>query len=314
MKISIIVPIYNVEEYLQRCVDSLICQTYRDIEIILVNDGSTDNSLEICKSNAKKDSRIIILDKTNGGLSDARNSGLKISTGDFILFVDSDDYIEHDSCEKLISGMKDDVDFVAGAYKEIAGNKYDIKRHTNLLNNTVYTSRDFVIQSIKNNEWYAPAWLNLYRKSFLLKNNLYFKYGIIFEDKQIMPRLFLCAKKIVYIDYPFYNYIIRKNSIMTSDENMSKKRQMAISIYNEWLECFDNIEDIEYKKYLYGILIRFYLQSCASLKNAVWNLKNHDLKFAVKYALNLKEKMKVLFFYICPSMYITLYNNIKIHR
>lgn len=93
MKISIIVPIYNVEKYLERCILSIIKQTYQNIEIILVNDGSTDSSIEICKKYSKIDSRILLIDKENGGLSDARNVGLQVAKGDYVLFVDSDDYM-----------------------------------------------------------------------------------------------------------------------------------------------------------------------------------------------------------------------------
>jgi glycosyltransferase involved in cell wall biosynthesis len=101
IKFSFIVPVYNTEKYLRKCIDSLIGQTYNNTEIILINDGSTDNSLQICNEYAVKDTRFIIIDKENGGLADTRNVGIKAATGDYISFVDSDDYIELNTCEKI---------------------------------------------------------------------------------------------------------------------------------------------------------------------------------------------------------------------
>ena len=111
-KISVIVPVYKVEKYLKRCVESIVQQTYQNIEIILVDDGSPDRCPEMCDEYARRDARIKVIHKSNGGLSDARNVGLRIATGEFILYVDSDDYIELDACERLLKGMKKGVDLV----------------------------------------------------------------------------------------------------------------------------------------------------------------------------------------------------------
>ena len=108
-KISVIVPVYNVEKYLRRCVDSILNQTYRNLEIILVNDGSTDSSLQICNEYVQKDARIVVINKPNGGLSSARNAGLDAATGDYIGFVDSDDYIAPEMYERLLAAITDDM-------------------------------------------------------------------------------------------------------------------------------------------------------------------------------------------------------------
>lgn len=215
-KISIIVPIYGVEQYLKRCVNSLISQTYKNIEIILVDDGSPDQCPIICDHYAKIDDRVIIVHKKNGGLSDARNAGLRIATGEYIMYVDSDDYIEEDSCEKLIKNIRDGVDVVVGACKKINTSNVTLQQHTNLEQGKIYNAREYVLLSIEKNEWYAPACFNLYRRTFLIDNNLYYKVGYYFEDIEMLPRLFLANPKVSYVNYPFYNYIIRENSIMTS--------------------------------------------------------------------------------------------------
>lgn len=125
--ISIIVPVYKVENYLSKCLDSMICQTYKNIEIILVDDGSPDNSGKICDDYAKKDSRIKVIHKENGGLSDARNAGLKIATGKYIGFVDSDDYISVEMYEKLYNqAKKEDADIACCNY-------YRVKMEKNLI-------------------------------------------------------------------------------------------------------------------------------------------------------------------------------------
>ena len=117
--ISIIVPIYKVENYLIRCIESIVCQTYENIEIILVDDGSPDKCPMICDEWAKKDERIKVIHKKNGGLSDARNAGIVIAQGEFLLFVDSDDYIEKDLCESCMNVMDEDIDIVAFNYRRV---------------------------------------------------------------------------------------------------------------------------------------------------------------------------------------------------
>ena len=120
-KVSIVVPIYNVEKYLEQCIDSIINQTLKEIEIILVDDGSPDNCPQICDDYVKKDSRIKVVHKTNGGLSSARNAGIEIATGDYIGFVDSDDYIELDMYEKMYNiAIENNVDFVMSDYYSVS--------------------------------------------------------------------------------------------------------------------------------------------------------------------------------------------------
>ena len=301
--ISIIVPVYNVEKELDRCVQSLIHQTYERIEIILVDDGSPDSCPKLCDEYAKQDCRIKVIHKQNGGLSEARNVGLNMAKGTYVLYVDSDDYIQLDACENLVKGFIDDVDFVVGACKEIYKDNISYQKHTNIKPETVYNAKEFVIKSIKNFEWYAPAWLNLYKREFLLKNNLFYKVGYLYEDIEMLPRLFLAASKVSYIDYPFYNYVIRENSIMTS-MNTPQKVKMTLDIYNEWMMTIHDLVDSEYQRWLYGILIKLYMKDARTKKINGWKIKGMDFGFAMKYALNLREKMKVLYFSITPNLYI----------
>lgn len=305
--ISIIVPVYNVEKELGRCLESIINQTYKNIEIILVDDGSIDRSPEICDEYAVKDKRITVIHKKNGGLSDARNDGLRISHGSYIMFVDSDDYIENDACEKLLSGITPDIDIVVGACKRIDGDKTIILRHSNIEEKKVYTAKEFTMLSIKNSEWYAPVCFNMYRRDFLFENDIFFESGICFEDTNIQIKMFGSANKIQYVDYAFYNYIIRPGTL-SSLENSDKKRKMIIYIYNGWMSDIDNIKDYNYQRYLYGALIQNYLWACRAYKIKEWKLSGVDYKFSMQYALNIKEKFKILLFNYVPELFV----NIKI--
>ena len=302
IRISIIVPVYKVEKELDRCVKSLIKQTYKQIEIILVDDGSPDRCPQMCDKYSKSDQRIKVIHKENGGLSDARNTGLLAATGKYVLYVDSDDYIELDACERFIKCVEDDVDVVVGSYREVNNGKCTVFCHSGIVANEIYSSKEYVINSIKHNEWYAPAWLNLYNRSFLIKNDLFYKKGLLFEDHEMLPRLFLAAKRVKYMDYPFYIYVIRNNSIMTSRVT-DKQRQMSIEIYTSWLECFKTIEDNEYQRYLYGALVKYYLANCRSKKITRWEITNLNFRFAFKYALNTRERVKVVLFNFLPKLY-----------
>ena len=203
IQFSIIIPIYNVEKYLEKCIESIINQTYHNIEIILVDDGSTDNCSKLCDKYKKKDCRIKVLHKQNGGLSDARNEGLEIATGNYILFVDSDDYLEKDACEKFSAYTDRNADILIGDGIVIDG-RCDIGH---ISETGVFNAHDFLKKSLIANRFPKVVWLNAYRRGFLNDNNLRFKKGILHEDENFTPKVFLCAKTIIYTGINFYNYV-----------------------------------------------------------------------------------------------------------
>lgn len=301
--ISVIVPIYNVEKYLDRCIQSIVNQTYKNLEIILVDDGSSDGSPLMCDEWKKKDIRISVIHKTNGGLSDARNKGLEVATGEYILFVDSDDFLELDACEKLMDSTKNNkVDFVVGVIREINNDQISFQKRSNIKSNVVYNNEEFIIDSINANEWYAPAVLNLYRSEFLKKNNLKFKVNLLHEDMEFLPKIYLAADKILYLDYAFYNYEIRENSITTTN-NYLKKTEDFLYIFSSWKKQFDGVRNCRLQKKLYGVLIKHYLHSCRELKIERWKVSGVNAFFSFRYALNIKEKIKVVVFTIAPKIY-----------
>lgn len=304
--VSIIVPVYRVEREIERCIKSLINQTYQNIQILLIDDGSPDKCPEICDDFALHYENIKCYHKKNGGLSDARNMGLINAEGKYILFVDSDDYLELDACEKLIDVIENsDVDFVVGALREIRGDKMSYQRHSNVLEKREYKIKEFIIKSIIANEWYAPAVLNLYKRDFLIDNNLFFVKDRIYEDIEMLPRVYLAAKKVAYLDYAFYNYILRDNSIMTSSKD-ERKIKSSIENYSSWKEQFDLVEDKELRSVLYGALLKYYLKSSRAMKIYKWEIKDVDFRFAIKYGLNIKEKIKIFCFSVFPKIYIKM--------
>lgn len=305
-KISIIVPVYKVENELDRCVQSLMKQTYKNIEIILVDDGSPDCCPELCDQYALEDNRICVVHKKNGGLSDARNAGLKRATGRYVLYVDSDDYIDADACERFMSATDaQDVDIVVGNAVMEKLNGCEMMIHTATPTGTIYGAKEFITRAISSYQWYAPAWLNMYRREYLLDNNLFFKKGIYFEDVQMLPRVFLPAKKIACMEGTFYHYIIRDNSIMTSKKDI-KKQSDSIQNLREWKEQFDHVQDAELRKILYGMLVKCYLHECRVYGIIKWKIDGVDFKFVVNNSLNFKEKIKGLLFALLPKCYVRI--------
>lgn len=303
--ISVVVPVYNVEHELSRCVDSILVQSYANIEVILVDDGSTDGCPSLCDAYEKKDSRVRVIHKSNGGLSSARNAGLNCATGEWVLYVDSDDYILNDSCERLLAvGTKYDCDIVsADAVREFNGGQ-EYMVHGSLADGECYSSRDFIIKAVKPCEWYAPAWLNLYNRSFLIENNLFFVEGLLHEDLEMQPRVFLAAKTVAYCAYPFYRYVDRASSIM----NASKvdERVTAVKwIYSNWKSKFEAIEDKELASALNGHLAKCYLHSCCEL-GFVLDVLGVDRFFLIRNSLNVKEFIKAVIFAVMPFAYLKL--------
>ncbi|MBR1404381.1 MAG: glycosyltransferase [Treponema sp.] len=308
--VSVIVPVYKVEQYLHKCVDSVLNQTYTNLEIILVDDGSPDNCPAICDEYAAKDSRVRMIHKENGGLSDARNAGIKIANGEWILYVDSDDYIEPDSVERLLSCVKEAaIDVVVGVAKEIKlDGRICFQRHTNLKDGEILPSPEYICKSIKNNEWYAPAWLNLYKTSFIRTNELYFVKGLLYEDLEMLPRTFLAAHNVLYIDYPFYNYISRPHSIMNSKKN-EKNLQSVKFIMDNWKKNFDSVEDSSLRKMLYHWMLRNWLILSGKFQIVErYYPSGTNAVFMLLHCQNLQLFIKTMVLIASPRLYSFVYS------
>ena len=250
--ISVIVPIYNVEDYLDRCVESIVKQTYKHLEIILVDDGSPDNCPQICDGWAEKDSRIKVIHKENGGLSDARNAGLKITTGEIVSFIDSDDWIEMDMFEKMLNRMiEDDCDIVSCGVKWVEEDGSVIRDVTS--NDGVLDTQSAMKELLNDGKLKQHVWNKIYK--FDLIQDVPFEKGKYHEDVFWSYLIVGRAKRISVITDSFYNYVQRSNSIM--GEGFSAKRLDALDA--NYLRC-------EYMKKhfpeLYDHALYVYIGSC----------------------------------------------------
>lgn len=210
--ISVIIPVYNVEKYLEACLESVTNQTYRNIEIILVNDGSTDSSSSICKNYLEKDARIKLVEKTNGGLSDARNAGMEIATGSYFTFIDSDDIVHTDLIMHLWQILADgDNDIsICDPFHCFPDKPVEFKASSKT---ATFSSEQAIVEMLYQNSFLVSAWGKLFKKAVF--QDIIFPKGRLFEDIAIMYRVFDHARNIVYSDAKLYGYMHRENSITT---------------------------------------------------------------------------------------------------
>ena len=254
MKYSIIIPVYNVEEYLDRCLKSILNQTYFNYEVIIVNDGSPDNSDNIIKSYEKEDKRFKGYKKVNGGLSDARNYGLKYATGDYLIFIDADDYIENNYLEKVNDVLEKNKDIDVLKFKiKLVDEGENLIRMENGLNKEGVTSFEELVKL----EFLEPAWSYVYKLSFWKENNFTYLKGMIHEDFGLTPEILMKANKIYYLNSYLYNYVQRNGSIMSSNnkEKLHKKAYDMLYQYDRLIKINYNKDTKVYKSFLANALI-----------------------------------------------------------
>lgn len=238
MKFSVVVPVYNVEKYLDQCLESLKAQDFSDFEVIFVNDGSTDHSREILEVWGTKFPQMKVIDRENGGLSAARNTGLKAAHGDFVVFVDSDDWVEPNMLNRLIVETEgaDMICFACRRTDNEAGDSLVSEQS----DGWSYYNRHALEARIVP---FVCVWQRCYNRSFLLENGLLFREGILHEDNEFTPRACLKAKSIKVIPDMLYNYRVRPGSIMTT--RGMKSKESLVLIGNELSELFANEKDID---------------------------------------------------------------------
>lgn len=237
MKVSVIVPVYNVENYLEKCLDSLVKQTLKDIEIIVVNDGSPDDSQKIIDKYVEKYDNVVGYKKKNGGLSDARNYGLKYANGDYISFVDSDDYIDSTMLEKMyLKAKKEKLDIVVCDNIEVYDDKFILKKSN--FNYSKDVIKNYIIST-------PMACCRLYRKSIF--DVVKFETGIYYEDLNLNPSLVKNTNKIGFLNEGLYYYVQRNNSIMNQTKFNDKLLDIFKVLANNKKLLFDKYpEEVEY--------------------------------------------------------------------
>lgn len=274
MRLSIIIPVYNVEAYIEECLESVYNQDIEDFEVLCIDDKGNDNSIQIIKEFIKKNNinnlRIIHQTK-NKGLSEARNTGINHATGKYICFLDSDDKLEKGGLEKLlIKAETNDLDIVEGKVIEVFETDCNISLGTDVSNrqdSEIMDGDQYFKNSIQSNQYLPIAVSKIFRKE-LLKNGIYFMPRIKFEDEEFSPRAIISAKRVQYIDEPFYIYRRRENSITTNMFND-----------NSWYESYMKvIESLE--RFASGIKNK---KSYKYLKNRIGQIALSILKNPIAY-------------------------------
>lgn len=310
--ISIIVPVYKVEPYLQRCIESIRNQTYKKIEIILVDDGSPDRCPDICDELAEKDSRIQVIHKINGGLSDARNAGIEIATGEYIVFVDSDDYLAEQMIEKMLDAVQQNnckmaiCNFLC--IDEEGKSTGESERSP--VKDELLDAREILRRFYQLYGWfYIVAWNKLYHRSLLSKDT--FPIGRIHEDEFTASQLIWKAEKIACIEYQGYYYVRQREGSITQNLNDSRH----LDAYFALIERYKFYQEVGYTELLFETRARIY----ELLKKYYRNPNSYDEEFKNRISyiwseynrftdLTIKERWKWKLFKLSPSLFAKVFN------
>ena len=295
--ISIVVPIYKVELYLEKCINSIINQTYTNLEIILVDDGSPDRCPQICDEFAKKDNRIKVIHKKNGGVSAARNTGIANSNGLYISFVDSDDYIEPKMYEYLFNLIEEyNADVSTCGYRKIGE---DLDEEVCSKNLFVLESKEALIKLSFGDIIQNYVWNKLFKISLFVDNNIEFPEGKIIEDLAIMYKLIEKANKVIIGNKTMYYYVQRNNGYMGANN-----AKTDITFIEHLFERYNYLKSdpllgYYYYKNIYYMILRLYLKENDELDQYLWDNKilekllNYGTKDGFYKKLSFKDKIRV---------------------
>lgn len=293
--ISVIIPVYNVELYLNRCIESVLSQTFTDFELILVDDGSPDNSPKMCDEIAQKDSRVVVVHKKNGGLSSARNAGLDIAKGEYVFFIDSDDWLsDKNVLEKFYNvATKYNSDFIYGLLNSSDGQKVNNIRFV-----SKFSDEKLVLLS---NPHFFSAWNKLFKRELI--NNFRFTEGIVNEDVDMIPLVLQKANQVKCLKEFTYCYFFNPNSI--TRKAFSDKRfdifKAVTHIYKDFVGSEDEI-DVLYQN-LFGFQIYAVYITILLSKNKIKNLR--------KFIYFLKDAQYKDFFNYCTKCFVNFDSKIK---
>lgn len=309
MELSIIVPVYNVEAYIKECISSLLTIKNIDYEIIIVDDGTTDNSIEIIKK-CFQNERINIISQNNKGLSGARNTGMLHSKGKYILFVDSDDYIiNSENISKMIdiANTENSDIVVANGVKLFDNDRIeDIYNDQALRKVSNMKGKDFFKYTLKNKCYQDAVWLNLYNRLFLIENNFFFTENLLHEDFDFTPRVFYQSKKITYYPGKFYVYRQRQGSI-TNAKNKELNSKSLIKICEKYFLEIETYEDKELIQLFNNYLERVYYNSFIIGKDSNPNFfKQFKFNVIRKEIINNCSNKKIYLFFLFPNSYYAL--------
>ena len=306
MLFSIIVPVYNVEKYIEKCLSSLKRQIkFDEYEVIVVNDGSKDGSEEIVRHFCDTYDNFKLINQKNGGLSDARNTGVKNSKGDYIIFLDGDDFFSENALEKLSQEIKQHnfPDIIYTYYTNVVGNQNKVKHNFYSQVDKLYDSKEFMKYELKRRWLPIAACFGVYKRTLLIDNDLMFCKGILHEDERWSPIVLLKSQTVYTSDASFYHYVRHENSITTQkDRTQNGIDIIYTAVYLQKVAI--DIEDKELRKLFLNLIAMLYLKG-----TTIGNLyrkgykKYIDRKFPIKNACTKKDIIKSLLFLISPVSY-----------
>lgn len=251
IQISVIIPVYNIEKYIRKNIESLRALKGNHIEFIYVDDGSTDNSAAILNEYIEKDNRILVVHQKNAGLSAARNTGIDTANGEWILFVDGDDWIDTEETKRFLEEREERDDIIWGGFHQVKQSDIDY--------NNIFSRENIKTEERNGIEWlnaraveYTPC-IYLYRTELLKKNNIRFPEGLLHEDMEFVPKVFTYAKKVKRTNINYYRYLERENSISTT-KNI-KRSQDLIQIADNLNSFYDQMQIRELDSYVKDYLV-----------------------------------------------------------
>lgn len=314
--ISVIIPVYNVEKYLKRCLDSVISQTYENLEIILIDDGSTDTSGKICDEYAIKDKRIRVIHKENGGLSSARNAGLDVAVGNYVTMIDSDDFVLKNHIETMYNQIvKYNADVAAVGFNIF----FDGDNETLQYNNpdVILHDRESVIKELLHiGSIKQSAWGKLYRLE--LFNDIRYPVGKLYEDLAVIYKIMLKTDKTVYIDAALYQYYMRENSIMQSDFFI--KQYVEVEFIEESMQLVENAY-LELKDEACGRKVWSYCKTLHRIlsskdkdkyikeqKEMIYKIKHYGKNLLNKKNIDKNLKIKILTIFLGKNVFQLVQN------
>ncbi len=233
-KVTIIIPVYNIEKYIRNSVESVLAQTYSNLDIILVDDGSTDGCAAICDEYASKDNRIRVIHKENGGASDARNAGFSLADGDYLYFLDGDDYIKNDAIEKLVNAIdREKADIVCFEWKAIYEDFNDPDYKQDFVRKNSYDPAKGIMMfksQLEHNEFFVSIPLQFFSYSFFKKHGFVFKKGIMHEDELFSPIAFIRAERVVCLHEQLYYRRLRANSVLSDKVSIRSVQSLIVCV------------------------------------------------------------------------------------
>lgn len=292
--VSVIVPVFNVARYLGKCIESIVHQTYKNLEIILVDDGSTDESGDLCDKWGQKDSRIRVIHKLNGGLGDARNTGMKVASGEYILYVDSDDWIELDFCEVMLHRIQMDLcDACVCGYREVRDDGRVIK--TKGEENKIYLGRELLHDILEEKVCFSySVWKFMYKRENI--SLIKFDVGVYFEDVTFLTKFLLQDLHVSVEPQVLYNYRVNDKSITRQKLTNKHVKDYIQAVYNQFCilqraGCFKKSGGYYWRALLY---LKYHIYEEGGDKFKLWVIKNalHMVPLN-RQKLDIKTRLKI---------------------